>query len=319
MSSEGPRPSRQQEAAAWFAAERAGMMLIEQRAAFDQWRADPRNQAALDAMHELWDDLAVLKGATSAPSTRPMRSHAIAAAALMLVAIGGAGLGWLALQGDRTIQTVAGQQQTRSLPDGSLIAVNVASDVAYAIKEDRRYVKISDGEAAFTVKPDAKRPFVVHAGDFEMRAVGTAFNVRRRDGVIEVAVSEGKVEICRIGEQGIEAVLATLGAGQLLQFPASYAQGAFNPAPSPIPTAQVSEWRMRVVTYEDAPVRAVVADLNRYFEQKLQVEQGALLDRRVTVRLRVDDRERAIETLASLLDVDVRKTQKGETLTEREP
>ena len=44
-------------------------MLAEDRAAFDAWHSDPRNQAALNAMHELWGELAILKDAKSVRKT----------------------------------------------------------------------------------------------------------------------------------------------------------------------------------------------------------------------------------------------------------
>lgn len=309
-----PKPSRQEQAAAWFAAQRAGVMLIEQREAFDLWRTDPRNQAALDRMHELWGELAVLKLSGPMPrKTPPFPWRAIAAAAVMVAVVGGT-VGWLTLPRDPVIETIAGQQKSQSLPDGSLVAVNVASELSYAIRDDARVVKMGEGEAAFAVKADPEKPFVVHAGDFEVRAVGTAFNVRRRDGVIEVAVSEGKVQICSGSGSDAGAILATLGAGQLMRFPDSRTPGQFTVVPTTIPTEQISEWRMRVVTYENATVREVVDDFNRYFERKLSVDQAELAERRVTIRLQVEDRDRAMETLASLLDVTITQTATGELL-----
>ena len=172
---------------------------------------------------------------------------------------------------------------------------------------------LADGEAAFSVTPDATKPFVVRAGDFEVRAVGTTFNVRKRGGIIQVSVSEGKVEICRTGGDST-AVLATLSAGQKLDFPAGFAVSSFDSAPLAIPPDQVSEWRMRIVTYENAPVRDVIEDFNRYFDRKLFAADSEILAQQVTIRLRVDDRERALETLAGLLDARVTRTEKGDRL-----
>lgn len=311
-----PKPSRQEQAAAWFAAQRAGAMLVEQREAFDLWRTDPRNQAALDRMHELWGELAVLKLSGPAPrKASPFPRRAIAAAALLVAVIGGT-LGWLALPRDPIIETVAGQQKSQSLPDGSLVAVNVASELSYSIRDDARVVKMGDGEAAFAVKADPQKPFVVQAGDFEVRAVGTAFNVRRRDGLIEVAVSEGKVQICSGSGPDAGAVLATLSAGQLVRFPDAYTPGQFAVVPATVPTEQISEWRMRVVTYENATVREVIEDFNRYFENQRLIAKGNLLQRRVTIRLQVEDRESAIETLAALLGVGVARSPEGEVLSD---
>lgn len=317
MSSDATKPSRQDQAAAWFAAERAGMMLVEQRAEFDAWRADPRNQAALDAMRELWDDLAILKGQAPAPKRAPVRRRmAPIAAAIIALLIGSVALITLLLSSaDTPIVTANGQQQTRSMPDGSVLAVNVASAVSYKFTEARRTVKLSDGEAAFLVKPDAKRPFVVRVGDIAVRAVGTSFNVRQREGIIQIAVSDGKVELCRVAASGEEVVFANLNAGELLQLPRNLPQVLPAAIPVPIPPAQVAEWRMRVVTYEDVSVRAVLDDFNRYFERKVRVNATELQNRRITIRLQVDNRERGIETLAALLDAKITQGQNEDLLS----
>jgi transmembrane sensor len=307
------KATRQDEAAAWFAAQRAGVMLVEQREAFNVWLSDPRNQAAYDAMQELWEDLAVLKGERPAPR-RAVPWRAMAASVVGLIALGGAGMGWMAVSGEPTVETAIGQQRTQSLPDGSLLAVNVASSVSYRFNDTSRIVKVANGEAAFAVKADAGRPFIVRAGDYEIRAIGTAFNVRERGGEIEVAVSEGEVAIC----SSTGTVLSTLAAGQLLRFPAESSGVDFDAlTPQVIAPAQVSEWRMRVVTYENATVRDVIADFNRYFSQKLQVEGEALLDRRVTVRLQVEQREAAVQLLAALLEVEISRTAQGEALVDK--
>ncbi|MBK8839870.1 MAG: FecR domain-containing protein [Hyphomonadaceae bacterium] len=231
MSSDATKLSRQDQAARWFAAERAGVMLVEQRAEFEAWKADPRNLQALNAMRELWDDLAVLKGREPAPSKRPLsRFLPFAAAAVVLVIGVFASANLLFAPADTPIVTAEGQQKSQSMPDGSVIAVNVASTVSYKFTETERRVTLLDGEAAFSVKPDPDKPFVVRVGDLEVRAVGTSFNVRQRDGVLQVAVSEGQVQLCRVTAAG-DTVIADLSAGQLLEIPASMGAAATAPPP----------------------------------------------------------------------------------------
>ena len=60
-----------------------------------------------------------------------------------------------------------------------------------------RNVRIDKGEAWFQVAKDKKRPFVVAAGDVRVRAVGTAFSVRRLEEGADVQVTEGVVEVFR--------------------------------------------------------------------------------------------------------------------------
>lgn len=306
--------TRQDEAAGWFAAARAGVMLVEQREAFQRWLSDPRNQAAYEAIEELWDDLAVLKGEAPRPREAGMRQRLIAAAAAVVLVFGISGatlMGWFS---DPTIQTAVGQQKTQSLPDGSLIAVNVDSSVSYAFESGQRTVRLTSGEAAFTVKADASRPFVVDTGGYLIRAVGTAFNVRKRDQQIEVAVSEGKVDICSAAGD----VLASLSAGQLLRFPTHQGEAHIvDLQPVPVEPEHIAEWRVRVVSYENATVEEVVTDFNRYFNEKLTVQGSELQDRRVTVRLQVEQRDKAMELLASLLDAEVRSSGQRDVLVEQ--
>jgi transmembrane sensor len=313
---------RRDEAAEWFAALRTGPMLVEKRQAFDLWRADPLNQRALDAMHELWGELSMLKHARPpAAPVAPARRRSLRGAglAVALMIIGGASLALFRYveASDTTIRTAIGQQRSQSLPDGSVLAVNVASRVSYKVDVDTRLVTIDEGEAAFTVRGDQHLPFRVRTGDYEMRATGTAFNVRKRDGVIEVAVSEGVVEICAGAGPNAGDVLRTLAAGELARMSSSR-EGATHETVivSPISPSQVAEWRMRVVTYENTPLLDVIADFNRFFEQKLIVLEPRLGMRRVTLRLQVDDRQRAIATLASMLNVRVRETPEQAILIE---
>jgi transmembrane sensor len=307
MPSDGAKPSRQDQAAAWFAAERAGMMLVEQRAEFDAWRADPRNQTALDDMRSLWRELEVLKGHEPAPKkVAPVRSRLPFVAAVACALVTGLVATALLLRPEpNVIVTADGQQRTETMPDGSVVAVNVASNVSYSFTDTARIVTLVNGEAAFSVKADPGKPFVVRVGDFEVRAVGTSFNVRERDGSIQVAVSEGRVVLCRATATGEQVVFAYLNAGELLKLPDATGSGFASAAPVSVPPSNVSEWRMRVVSYEDATVKEVVDDLNRYFAHDLSVEGPELLEHHITIRLRVDDRERAIETLASLLDAKI--------------
>src|SRR3546814_6850033 len=49
---------------------------------------------------------------------------------------------------------------------------------------------------------DRARPFVVEVGDVRVRAVGTAFGVKRTAGGVDVQVTEGVVEVWRVGDEG---------------------------------------------------------------------------------------------------------------------
>jgi transmembrane sensor len=64
--------SRSEEAARWFAASRRGVMLHDERQAYDAWRAVPENAAALAELRAIWDDLGPVATmeTTPAPAAR---------------------------------------------------------------------------------------------------------------------------------------------------------------------------------------------------------------------------------------------------------
>ncbi len=302
------KPSRLDEATAWFAAMRKSVMTTEERANFDAWRADPRNQAALDALHELWGELAVLKYLKPAPQIQRRRSApAVAAAAAVLVLACGVMTSFWVLRPGATIETAIGEQRTQTLPDGSVLALNVVSRVSYAFTDTTREVTLHGGEAAFTVQPDKQKPFVVHTGGYDVRAVGTAFNVRQRDGYLEVAVADGAVNVCTASRNGVFDTITTLSAGQSVRLPMDRdANEGSLVERRTVAISDVAQWRTRVVAYEEISLGDVLADLNRYFSKDVQIVPAALLEKRVTIRLQIDDRERAVATLASLLQLRVR-------------
>lgn len=56
-----------------------------------------------------------------------------------------------------------------------------------------------EGEALFEVAKDKTRPFIIHAGDYTTRVVGTSFNLKVRpdEGKFDLDVLTGKVEVTR--------------------------------------------------------------------------------------------------------------------------
>ncbi|MCD6354201.1 MAG: FecR domain-containing protein [Prolixibacteraceae bacterium] len=84
------------------------------------------------------------------------------------------------------------------LPDGTVVALNNNSKLSYPEKfsDVVREVTLS-GEAFFDVTPNPKKPFVIHAGNAQVKVLGTSFNVRAypKSEIVEVVVASGKVQV----------------------------------------------------------------------------------------------------------------------------
>ena len=84
---------------------------------------------------------------------------------------------------------------TPMLDDGSVAELNRGAEIEVNYTVAERRVVLRRGEALFTVAKNPARPFVVRAGGVDVRAVGTAFNVKLAGPNLEVLVTEGTVHV----------------------------------------------------------------------------------------------------------------------------
>src|SRR5579859_2393883 len=89
---------------------------------------------------------------------------------------------WLLLD-DKHVETEIGEIRHMPLSDGSVADLNTQSSVRVTMAKDVRRVRLAEGEAWFHVEHDPNRPFVVESGLVRVRAVGTAFSVRKYDQI----------------------------------------------------------------------------------------------------------------------------------------
>ncbi len=85
-----------------------------------------------------------------------------------------------------------------TLPDGSVATLNKHSVLSYpsAFKGKTRKVKLK-GEAFFNVKADRDKPFIIDVNDLQVKVVGTSFNIRTDNGLTEVIVESGIVQVTK--------------------------------------------------------------------------------------------------------------------------
>src|ERR1700681_2843576 len=198
----------EREASAWFARMNADDVSADDRTRFEAWlRAQSCNAKVYAELSATWQELvksgplvrAVYFGqvmnAASAPPA-PRRRWAVAAVAAGIAAMV-LGVTWnLYKQKEETrFQTAIGEQAAVALPDGSSFDLNTNSRIWVDYSQRQRVIRLERGEAFFKVAHDTQRPFWVRAGDYWVRAVGTAFNVYLRPAGVEVTVSEGTVNV----------------------------------------------------------------------------------------------------------------------------
>jgi ferric-dicitrate binding protein FerR (iron transport regulator) len=96
------------------------------------------------------------------------------------------------------IEVPAGQRVMMTLTDGTEVWLSPHSvlQIPDKFSKNERMVKL-DGEGYFSVAKDAKRPFVVHTRQYNVKALGTRFNVfaYTKSVRFEADLLEGKIEV----------------------------------------------------------------------------------------------------------------------------
>jgi transmembrane sensor len=190
-----------------------------------------------------------------------------------------------------------------TLADGSLVELNAGARVQVNFTPEKRTVSLARGEAHFIVAKNPARPFVVEAGRFNVRAVGTAFDVQLEPQAVSVLVTEGNVQLRERQAQGEPAILSRLSAGQQATVVAGErtAGGArvqvrdLNPAEVEAALA----WQTLRLEFLDLPLREVVAEFNRFNSRKLVIADDRTGEIRIGGTFRADN----VEAFVRLLDV----------------
>lgn len=285
--------------------------------------ADPRNQQAFDRAQQLWDISAGLAGevvdgeliAAQRPRFRwqdaPPRL-AFAAACVLAVAIGTL---WLGGGRDRVhdpnlVATPTGESVHESrLSDGSTLLLAAESVVAVHYSEHERALELQGGEAYFSVAPNPQRPFVVTAGGIRIRAVGTAFNIRRAEDRVVITVAEGTVDVYERGEAALR-----VSAGNQLRWGAHQR----NPVVASVNPASALSWREGRLEYMNEPLSGVIADLNRYSRRKVSIHGDAIGSLRFSGTLLIDSTEEWLHALPGVFPVEVRERGSGYLIAQRQ-
>ena len=266
--------------AAEWAARRCSGLTSQDQSALDRWlKADPRHVGAyakaeavlaqLDRVGAAAPD-ALRIAVSSPPNGSVLRRRTMLAGSVAAgLAVTAGGAVWLTrLLGQESYSTRVGETREIVLSDGSLVTLNTDSRILVRYGKARREIQLLQGEALFDVAKNKKRPFVVMAGDTQVRAVGTSFTVKLLpEQPVQVLVREGVVEIKR--PQVPQAPPVRLVANTL----------ALAPPQAPISTEAVPRiqvtrdlaWREGRIAFDNETLANAAREFGRYSDIQVRV------------------------------------------------
>lgn len=203
------------------------------------------------------------------------------------------------------VDTAIAETRALALDDGSRVTVGARSSVDVQYAADTRRVLLTSGQAFFEVAHDPSRPFVVLAGNAEIRVTGTKFDVIRIGDDVRVSVLEGRVEVRDRSAPGRQPEQVLI-AGQRSELQAQ--AGLQPPAPTVAPPG---EWRTGRLYYADAPLSEILADAERYSPVRIRVADASVARLRLTASFRTGDIERFVSDIEAALPVDAQRGADG--------
>ncbi|WP_066817447.1 FecR family protein [Sphingomonas mali] len=281
---------------------------------FTAWlEADPRHRESYDEIALLDERIDTARGAVSAslpanddaiddassdappPARRPYLAWGgIAAALLVALTAGGWWVNGPSAPATNRYVAATGQTRTVAIADGATATLSGGSRLDIASGAP---VKLA-GSAYFDVRHDPARPLTVTISGYEVRDVGTRFDINSDGKTIRVAVAEGTVSVSAPGASsatevtGGHAVIGDVARGTIALVTAA--------------PASVGAWRNGRFIYDQVPLSLVAADITRYTGRPVSVDNG-VAQRRFSGVLAPGDRESMVASVRQLAGVSARR------------
>ncbi|WDZ96249.1 FecR family protein [Herbaspirillum sp. WKF16] len=294
----------------WLTRLGAGELGLEGRSAYRRWREqDPRHALAaqrLEQMFARFDGLVSGPAASALEAVAPARKRGHAAArravAAGIVLALGAGL-WAMMPQARywsaDYRTAAGERRTVELPDHSTLTLNSRSAVNVRYEAGRRSIELLRGEILVDVahiERPQERPFAVRTEDGEARALGTRYLVRDDGRGTVVTVLESKVRAA--SADGASARMLAPGER------ATITPAAIGPTEK-LDAELAASWTSGRLVADNMPLVEVLDALARYRGGMLRYDRAQLARLRVSGVFALDDPDRVLQTLQSVLPIRV--------------
>ncbi len=229
----------------------------------------------------------------------------------------------------QVIETGRAERRSLTLADGSVLQIDPESRLRVRLGRHERDVALERGRALFRVAKDPGRPFVVHAGATQVRAVGTQFGVEQSRQGIVVTVAEGKVAVLAgeaLGEAsasgsgpppaGRSGTAQTRSSAEVLL---TAGQQVIVPRRGPakavraVDTNRELAWVAGRLVFDNESVADVVEEFNRYNVVQLHVASPQLAQRSVSGVFDAAEPESFIGFMQSVAPVNVRRA--GQDIT----
>ena len=174
----------------------------------------------------------------------------------------------------QTIASAPGERKQFTLTDGTIVYLNSGSELRFPARfaDSVRSVSLS-GEAFFKVAKNPDKPFIIDAGETQVKVLGTAFNLKSYSGESTVVtVQEGKV---RFKARHAKAQMI-LTAGHA----ARYEEGKNSLDSANVYQNRYFSWKESKLIFSATPLSEMKAVLERWYGIRIIFKSPQVAERR---------------------------------------
>lgn len=216
--------------------------------------------------------------------------------------------------------TQVGQRSTVTLQDGSTVELNAKSIIRVRFTATQRRVDLLSGQALFHVAKGSQRPFVVAAGDREIVAIGTEFDVRRDSSSVRVTLVEGRVAVTQPpvdfnSETPRQWSLQKPASGAVYLEPGQQSVTQEASGVTRVVSVDVQKvigWRDGRVSFEDVTLVDALIEMNRHSLRQIRLADPALAQQRISGTFRAGEQQAFVEALESYFPLMVKVNDDAE-------
>ena len=182
----------------------------------------------------------------------------------------------------QTVIVPAGQRAELLLTDGTKVWLNSRSKFKFPdrFQKDARNVEL-DGEGYFEVTHKEEAPFTVHTSRYDVKVLGTEFNVKAYNSKnqFEASLLKGSVEVSNMNKSQVvrlrpdEQVISD--GSQLIR--------------SVILDKNYFRWKEGLLCLDDESIGGLIDKLELYYDVKIIVQQASLMKYHYSGKFRISD------------------------------
>lgn len=182
----------------------------------------------------------------------------------------------------QTIFVPPGQRAELTLTDGTKVWLNAKTTFTFPDKFTANNRRVTlDGEGYFDVTKNPEKPFIVNTERYDIKVMGTEFNVTAYSGssVFETSLLKGAVEVfspAKNTKVSLEPHMRTYEENGILKKDTIEHENYFL-------------WKEGLICFYDEPVDKMIKKLQLYYDVKIDVQNKTLLNNRYSGKFRTKD------------------------------